>query len=232
MNLIQRIFIGIVFCCSSSYGADDGVHLFMLSGQSNMARMEPNKVFTPSVEKHFGKENVVVVKVAKGGQPIRRWDKKWSVTGDQDPKQIGDLYENLIKATKEALAGRKIKTATFIWMQGERDAKDSLSDLYEQSFLGILDQIRTDLSFDELHYVIGRLSDNGIGKAQWDRMREIQVKLADASPLGEWVNTDDLNDGVHSKTGKTLKNDLHYTVEGYDILARRYVEKAIKLIEK
>jgi hypothetical protein len=38
-----------------------------------MAGMNPEKVFTPEINKHFGAENVVVVKVAQGGQPIRRW---------------------------------------------------------------------------------------------------------------------------------------------------------------
>ncbi|MBP89193.1 MAG: acetyl xylan esterase [Planctomycetaceae bacterium] len=58
-------------------GAEQGKHLFILSGQSNMARLELNESFTPTVIKEFGKDNVIVVKDAKGGQPIRRWYKKW-----------------------------------------------------------------------------------------------------------------------------------------------------------
>ena len=37
-------------------------HLFILSGQSNMAGLNPNISFTPTVEEAFGKENVTVVK--------------------------------------------------------------------------------------------------------------------------------------------------------------------------
>jgi len=51
-------------------------HLFILSGQSNMAGLNPQISFTPTVETAFGKENVIVVKDAKGGQPIMRWYKK------------------------------------------------------------------------------------------------------------------------------------------------------------
>ena len=48
-------------------------HLFLLSGQSNMARFKPEKVFIPAVEAEFGRDNVIVIKDAQGGQPIRRW---------------------------------------------------------------------------------------------------------------------------------------------------------------
>jgi hypothetical protein len=51
--------------------AGEPVHLILLCGQSNMAGMDPARIFTPEVEKHFGAENVVIVKVARSGQPIR-----------------------------------------------------------------------------------------------------------------------------------------------------------------
>ena len=38
------------------------VHLFILSGQSNMAGLNPDLSFTPRVEQHFGKDRVIVVK--------------------------------------------------------------------------------------------------------------------------------------------------------------------------
>ena len=43
-----------------------GKHLFILSGQSNMDRLDPKVSFTPAVEAAFGKENVIVVKDSKG----------------------------------------------------------------------------------------------------------------------------------------------------------------------
>ena len=57
--------------CASGEG--QGKHLFILSGQSNMAGLNPNESFTPTVQKAFGKENVIVVKDALGGRPIRCW---------------------------------------------------------------------------------------------------------------------------------------------------------------
>lgn len=67
-----------------SADAQDGKHLFILSGQSNMQGLRPDESFTPAVEKKFGKENVIVVFDALGGQPIRRWYKGW-----ESPKPTG-----------------------------------------------------------------------------------------------------------------------------------------------
>jgi len=57
------------------FAQQEGAHLFILSGQSNMAGLQPAESFTPAVEKTFGKEKVIVVKSGQGGQPIRRWYK-------------------------------------------------------------------------------------------------------------------------------------------------------------
>ena len=54
-------------------------HLFILSGQSNMERFDPAISFTPAVIEAFGKDSVIVVKDAKGSQPISRWDKEWVI---------------------------------------------------------------------------------------------------------------------------------------------------------
>jgi len=210
----------------------NAVHLILLSGQSNMAKMDPARVFTPEVQKHFGAENVVVVKVAQKGQPIRRWYKKWKVTGDQNPDQIGDIYQRLKEETQKALSGKPIQSVTLIWMQGERDAKEHLSGHYEEAFLGILEQIKRDLEVEKINYIIGRLSDSGLGKADWNRIREIQQKLGEAGPRAAWVNTDDLNDDNTKSDGTPLKQDnLHYSDAGYDLLARRYVGKVKELLK-
>jgi hypothetical protein len=36
---------------------------------------------------------VVIVKVSQKGQPIRQWNRNWKVSGDQNPAEIADLYE-------------------------------------------------------------------------------------------------------------------------------------------
>ena len=43
-----------------------------------MAGMDPETGFVPEARKLFGSEEVVYIKVAKGGQPICRWVKEWA----------------------------------------------------------------------------------------------------------------------------------------------------------
>ena len=57
--------------------ADKPVHLFMLSGQSNVARMNPNAGVRPEAKKLFKDEEVVDFKVSKGSQLICRWLEGW-----------------------------------------------------------------------------------------------------------------------------------------------------------
>lgn len=232
MKLIAPLCLLVL--ANSFVSADEGKHLFILSGQSNMAGLIPEESFTPTVEEKFGKENVIVVKSARGGQPIRRWDKSWQVQEGQKPEQIGDLYEAVMKAVKPAIEGEKLSSVTYLWMQGERDAKEKLGGQYEASFKRMLAQVKADLNLEELNFVIGRLSDFDMEDKKypdWTAIRDIQVALAEASENGAWVDTDDLNDGKNRK-GKEIKDDLHYSGEGYVIFGTRLAEKAIELIEK
>ena len=216
------------------WAGDKGSHLFILSGQSNMAGLNPELSFIPAVEKAFGKERVLVVKDALGGQPIRRWDKGWDTPIQGKDYLGGDLYDRLMLKVSMTIRGQQIDSVTFVWMQGERDARESLADVYGASFNRVLDQVKADLKLKELNMVIGRLSDFDMENKRyphWTKIRDVQEALAKNNPRGEWVDTDDLNDGVNKK-GKAIKNDLHYSVEGYKILGQRFADAAIRLVRK
>ena len=221
-----------VFLMMASARAD--VHLFILSGQSNMAGLDPKLSFTPAVEAAFGKDNVVVVKSAQGGQPIRRWHKDWKPSGGPQPQNNGDLYKKLMEAVLRAIKDKEITSVTFVWMQGERDAKERHGDVYAKSLNGLITQLEEDLDRDDVNFVIGRLSDFDMENKRypdWTKVRDVQVAVAEASPRGAWVDTDDLNDKP-AKGGEGTRDDLHYTKEGYRILGERFAEAAIGLIEK
>ncbi len=211
-----------------------GHHLFVLSGQSNMQGHRPEEAFTPAVEKALGKDHVIVVQDALGGQPIQRWYKKWKSPTGEKPEMTGDLYDRLMEKVKPAIEGKKLASVTFIWMQGERDAKMEWSAVYEESLVGLYKQLSKDLDRDDMNFVIGRLSDFDLKNekyAHWTKLREIQVKVADSSPRFVWVNTDDLNDGTNRR-GKAIKDDLHYSADGYKTLGKRFAASALELIEK
>jgi len=223
----------MVFIISSCGSKQEGKHLLILSGQSNMAGLKPEESFTPAIKEKFGEENVIIVKDALGGQPIRRWYQDWKPLEGQEPKAQPDLYDTLMTKVYKAIENNKIATVTFIWMQGERDAREKLGEVYETSLIGLYRQLGKDLKRKDINFVIGRLSDFDMANEKythWTMIRDIQVKVAESNPRFEWVNTDDLNDGINRK-GKEIKNDLHMSAEGYVMMGKRFADKSIKLIE-
>jgi hypothetical protein len=232
----STLFFGFLFVCVVATSAadlavaDGKVRLFILSGQSNMAGLNPDVSFTPAVKKEFAGDEVLVVKYAIGGQPIFRWYEQWKLPeGATDAAAAkvkpGDMYAKLMELVQAAVGDRRVDSAAFVWMQGERDAKAGWQSVYEDALRGVVDQLRRDLKRDDLVVVIGRLSDHLKGDANWDAVRAAQEKVADDAKLGAWVDTDDLND-------KNGKNDLHYTKDGYAELGRRFAVQASKLIRR
>jgi len=230
LQCVQFLLVAVIAAAatsSSALAAEPGGHLFILSGQSNMAGLNPDISFTPAVEEEFGKQNVIVVKSAQGGQPIRRWYKKWKAASGNGPAASGDLYDVLMKRVRPQMDGKKIATVTFVWMQGERDAREKHGEVYAASLQGLIQQLSDDLGRDDVNFVIGRLSDFDMNDARyphWTMVRKAQVEVAEADARGAWVDTDDLN----NKAGG--RNDLHYTSEGYKTLGSRFADKAIELI--
>lgn len=209
-------------------------HLFILSGQSNMELLKPEKTFVPTLEKEFGKKNIIVVKDALGTQPISMWYKKWEAATGEFPENRGYLYDRLMEKVYKAIKNQQVKTITFIWMQGERDAKLSHANVYKQSLLGLYEQLSTDLKVQNMHFIIGRINDFGLYKKthpDWEAIRKIQEEVANSNPIFDWVDTDDLNTGTNSN-GKDVINDIHLSIIGYDTLGIRFAKKAIQLLKK
>ncbi len=223
-SLVLTVLLSL--SCLSVTAADEDKHLFLLSGQSNMSRFQHKQFFIPAVQAAYGADKVIIIKNAQGGQPISKWYKAWASNKGEKPKETGQLYDSLIENIKEKTAGTKIKSVTFIWMQGEADVKAGNVDVYAKSFRGLLGQLEKDLKRKDINIIIGRLSDYGLKKRsnpKWEEMRKVQMTLADENPRACWVDTDDLN-------GE--KNSLHYVrPEGYRKLGERYVEAARKLIK-
>jgi len=204
--------------------AADKVHLFILSGQSNMAGLNPAASFTPAVTKALAPDKVIVVKSAQGGQPIRRWYKQWKPAKGRPvagKPPYGDLYDRMMDKVRPAIEGKTPATVTFVWMQGERDAKEMHGEVYAASMRGLIRQLRTDMNRQDVNVVIGRLSDCLNGKNHWDEVRAAQVEVAKTDPRVAWVDTDDLNGP---------KNGLHYNKEGYVELGKRFAESSLTLL--
>ena len=220
----------VVLCAHATPQAQNKrVHLFILSGQSNMYYLDPNKSFTPELRNAFPDDEVIVVKDSMGGQPIGMWVK---ITDVQEARgKPYKLYDSLIASVRKAIENKTPATITFVWMQGETDAREpgdanKAAELYAASLKCLYRQLRSDLKREDVDFIIGRINDYGNGMEKypnWNVIRQTQVQAAESEARAVWVDTDDLN-------GKD--NGIHCTSEGYVKLGKRFAEHAIRLITK
>ena len=196
-----------------------------------MAGLKPERAFLPELKKLLPDDEILHIKFAKGGQPIRKWVKNWDEIAAKSKlparKDPGAFYDQTLKMAKSATGETKLDSITFFWMQGERDAKEKLSAAYEESMKTLIANLRKDLGAPEMNFVIGRLSDFSTVE-HWEAVRKAQVKVATDDPRGSWVDTDDTNN--KEKNGKP-HNDLHYTKDGYDLFGQRLARQAVLLIK-
>lgn len=243
--LFQNMKLVIALClialASIGIAAEKPVHLFILSGQSNMANMSPNGGFEPETAKLFPEADVAYIKVAIGGHPIRYWVTEWdeiavkngidSAKVRASDKNKGTIYYQPILEQFAAMLEKHPNPAsvTFCWMQGETDALTNLEAAYGDALKQLIANLRRDLKQPDMNVVIARISDyHGDEDAHWQTVRKAQVALASSDSRGAWVDCDDLND---QKKDGVMINGLHYTSAGYGMLGRRFVRQAKALIE-
>ena len=218
--------------CAS--GKKTGKHLFILSGQSNMTGAVRD-AFSDRVHERFGKENAVVVMRMKSGRGIRFWvadyrQPRGRGLTNKKKKSNGQEYKPLIEAVLAAEKDQSFDTVGFIWMQGESDANNRLSEVYEESFVKLVRHLKKDLGRDDLYFVIGRINDyarNRPDNEHWRRVRDTQVKLGQTRGTA-WLDTDDLNGG----DAKQPDGGIHFPREGAVILGQRFADQALKLIDE
>lgn len=209
-----------------------GAHLFILSGQSNMRSPLP-ETFRHCVEQVFGKDRAIVTMRNQPSQPIKRWYKAWTPPAgmdDPDPETNGQIYDTLIAQVNKAIAGKQIATVTYVWMQGEADADKSWGSVYEKSFMGVIDQLRTDLGRDDIHFVVGRINEFWLDEPDGELVRSVLQKLGEDNANGDWIDTDDLNHGVNPWGGYSFE-DGHFPPAGYRVMGQRFAKKACLLID-
>ena len=209
-----------------------GRHLFILSGQSNMTGTLRD-AFTQRVQEHYGQDNAVVVMRMKSGRGIRFWVADYRVPSDREfseraMAENGTEYKPLIEAATAAIQTQSFDTVGFVWMQGESDANNRLSEVYEESFLKLVRQLKKDLGRKDLYFVIGRIGDYARDRPDnehWKRVREVQARLGETRG-NAWIDTDDLNGG----DAKNPHGGIHYPRDGALALGKRFADKAIELV--
>ena len=237
-TLVVKVFLSmavvILFSPKGMAVDQPQTHLFILSGQSNMTGGLKSG-FSRVVEDHFGKDNVTVVYHCKSGRGIRFWDKDYRFPRDyrfpgkgppseRTKLQHGEVYAPMLELVRQACDGKSHDTTTFIWMQGESDGMRGLGAVYQESFMRLLGRLKTDLQRKEIGFVIGRINAaplNGPTATFWRQVRDVQVKLANDVPNGEWIDTDDFS---------TPDAGVHFPKDKYPALGARFATKSIELI--
>ncbi|MEM7143519.1 MAG: sulfatase-like hydrolase/transferase [Verrucomicrobiota bacterium] len=217
------------------------VHLFILSGQSNMAGMDPETGFMTEANKLFQDEKVVYIKVAKGGQPICRWLKEWEAIAaeagldENHRKRIHkggkvEFYQPILDQFQEMSKKHpKFASITFCWMQGERDANGGADAAYKQSLKQLIANLRRDLKRPDMNIVIGRIGDYALDRPSCVAVRKAQREIVDEDAHGAWVDVDDLND--REVDGKMVSAVHFNRPEGYVILGERFARQGHALIK-
>ena len=235
MSPLPRLILLALTLSVAAQAEEKSGHLFILSGQSNMTG-QLKTGFRKTVTEALGEENVTVVQSSRSGRGIRFWVEDYELPeGHHFHGKLkagnGEEFPRLVKAVKDAGDARKYETVHFIWMQGESDANRDLGVAYERSFKTLVSRLKEELGVEQMHFVIGRLSNWGLYRDEhaeaWKRMRTAQQKLAEDDPLGAWINTDDLIGGDEANP----PGDLHYSREQSVILGRRFGEAALEQLK-
>ena len=196
----------------------------------------PEITFAHEISNAFPDEQILIIKFAIGSSSLLAWAPDWSTkdAGLTNNENDGPLYMKLLKFIDAVTVNMDPQFIALMWMQGERDARLEYGEVYEESLLGLYDQLCEDLDRSDINFVIGRLSDFDMSNERyphWTMVRDIQIKVADSNPRFAWIDTDDLNDGINRR-GREIKDDLHMSGEGYVIMGKRFAEKSIELIKK
>lgn len=118
--------------------------LYIMSGQSNMWLLEPERQFIPLMEEAFPGDEVLVAHWAYPASEIRHWvadypenDFDWSTTmgGDYTP---GLYYDQLMQVVSETRGDKEIDFYGFAWMQGESDAELGLQNYYSDALTSLI----------------------------------------------------------------------------------------------
>ena len=104
----------------------------------------------------------MVIKEAKGGSRFP-WVKDWVAIDAEVPKSVVCsmiiYWPNCRLKSQQWLEAQEYETVTFIWMQGERDAKEGDGAIYQASLAKLIAQLEQDLGRTDINFIGGRLGD-------------------------------------------------------------------------
>jgi hypothetical protein len=175
---------------------------------------------------------IAIVKYAVGGAGLARSSDYTDVTSNandgnnnfhpaSDGKAAGSYYTDLLNNVTNSIAalesqGYTVHISGVLWMQGEREACDSVSMAKDYSNLltDLISSLRTDLKVAHLPVVVGQLADSWYNNdpRNFAIVQNAQKSVCDADPFAGLVVTKDLDRPA---------GDAHYSANGMALLGSR-----------
>ncbi len=230
--------------------APDGLHLFLLIGQSNMAgrgKVEAqDKVTNPRIwmlnkelqwvpaqdPLHFDKPAAGVGLGSEFARTLANTDPTMSIglipcavggtTLDQW-KAGGTLYNAAVARTREAL--KKGKLDGILWHQGESDRAPTTVATYPARFTAMTTQLRQDLNTTEIPLIVGEL---GRFRPDQTEFNAMLPGLVQQLPHCALVTSEDLVDGgdkLHFNSASLRTFGQRYAMAYQRMVAPAAVEK-------
>ena len=173
------------------------------------ATFGPEVSFAHALATALPKERIGIVKYAKGGTAIAEWS----------PTDEKSLYAELVKrcqAAKEAAPDARL--AAMLWMQGERDSRQTdTATAYGKNLQELVKAARRDVGEETLAFLCGQVNPP-YPYAQL--VRKAQAALPKQVKRASLISTNGLE-----KNG----DNLHYSTRGQLELGRRYARAFLDL---
>jgi len=207
------------------------------SGKSEIigsrASFGPEIGFSKAISAARPKQQVLLVKHAKGGTSLAGWAPKWEKEklASKYDASAGPLYRTLLDQYQAAIAGKKVRLTAILWMQGESDSRyPALGPHYYDNLKTLIEAFRRDLKDPNLPFLMGHVNtpadmlddDKKSTKFRFiSNVRAAQEKAVKEIPNVYLIETDDLS---------KQKDRIHYDAKGQLELGKRFAEVWLKQI--
>jgi hypothetical protein len=171
---------------------------------------------------------VGLIPCALGGSPIQMWQKG-------NGKSLYDLAAERARLALQSGPAGATRLCGALWLQGESNSTEKGSRGYEEKFLKVVDNLRSDLNQPDLPFIVctigSFIADRSLKRHitkpedQWDHWTDINdvlLKLPSMRPYTACVDARDLKDGHNG-------DYVHYNSESQAILGQRFADKYFQL---
>jgi carbohydrate esterase-like sialic acid-specific acetylesterase len=166
--------------------------------------------------------NVAFIKVARDGSRLTLGaNDTWNVAQKYTDNQMLKIFHETAAAALDNLVGGQsadYQIEGMFWMQGESDSAEGQSEAaYKANLENMVADIRTTLNAPSMPFFLGELADWNPSSSSDDRLRDVQLQIADEDPDAYFVETVGL-------TRRDNNTNVHFDAAGLDGLGRRFAD--------